>query len=93
MSEIDKAYERFVDNITTDELSDFTKEIIKELHKLDRVDLFVLIEELKQGKFDDYHRDAYAFPKMELVDRLRALKIWGLATDIQMGLFDYKAGE
>lgn len=88
MLEIDKAYDRFVENITIDELSDSTKRIIIELQKLNRDELYVLIEELKQGKFDDYHRDAYAFPKMELIDRLRALKIWGLATDIQMGLFD-----
>jgi len=88
MNEIDKAYGRFVENITTDKLSESTKEIIQRLESLNRADLFVLIEELKQGKFDDYHKDAYAFPKLELVDRLRTLKIWGLATDIQMGLFD-----
>jgi hypothetical protein len=61
MLEIDKAYDRFVENITIDELSDSTKRIIIELQKLNRDELYVLIEELKQGKFDDYHRDAYAF--------------------------------
>ena len=88
MKEIDDAYKSFVDNITTNKLSESTKRIIIELQKLNRNELYVLIEELKQGKFDDYHVGAYAFPKMELVDRLRALEIWGLATDIQMGLFD-----
>lgn len=88
MSEIDKAYQRMLDKMETVELSDSTKRIIIELQKSNRPNLFVLIEELRQGKFDDYHKDSYAFPKMELVDRLRALKIWGLATDIQMGLFD-----
>ena len=85
VSEIDKAYQRMLDNIETKELSDFSKKIILELNKLETTEL---INELEQGKFDDYHKDAYAFPKMELVDRLRALRIWGLATDIQMGLFD-----
>ena len=88
MNEIDKTYKRFVDNITTTKISDSAKRIIMELQKLNRDDLFVLIEELKEGKFDDYHKDAYALPKMELVDRLRALNIWDLATDIQVGKYD-----
>jgi len=88
MSEIDKAYQRMLDKMETVELSDSTKRIIMELQKLNRPNLFVLIEELRRGKFDDYHKDAYAFPKMELVDRLRALNVWDIATDIQMGKYD-----
>lgn len=90
VSEIDKAYQRMLDKMETIELSDFSKTIIAELKKLNRTDINELIGELEQCKFDDYHKDAYAFPKMELVDRLRTLRIWGLATDIQMGLFNNK---
>lgn len=88
VSEIDKAYQRILEKTETTKLSEFTEEVIMLLEKLKRPELTELINELKEGKFDDFHVNAYPLPKMELVDRLQALKIWGLATDIQMGLFD-----
>lgn len=82
MSEIDEAYQRFYDNIGTTELSTFSKTIVKELEKINGPQVESLIDEIKLGKFDDYHKDAYAFPRMELVDRLSVLGLHDLAKKI-----------
>jgi len=90
MNEIDKAYQRFADKIETTELSTNSKGIIADLKKLNKPELESLIVEAEQGHFDDYHRNGYAFPRMELVDRLQVLGFHDMAKKIIHGGYDEK---
>lgn len=88
MTEIDEAYKRFADEIETTELSDNSKRIIADLKKMNRPELESLIVEAEQGHFDDYHVNGYAFPRMELVDRLQVLGLHDMAKKIIHGEYD-----
>jgi len=88
--EIDEAYQRFADKIETTELSENSKRIIADLKKMNRPELESLIVEAEQGYFDDYHRNSYAFPRMELVDRLQVLGFHDMANRIIHGGYDEK---
>jgi len=88
MNEIDEAYQRFVDRIETTELSTNSKRIIADLKKLNKSELESLIVEAEQGYFDDFHRNSYAFPRMELVDRLQVLGFHDMAKKIIHGGYD-----
>lgn len=87
MSEIDDCYQRMLDNLETTELSHFSKTIISELEELNNPELKTLIDELKQGKFDDFNSNAYPLPRMELVDRLYALELHNIAKRIINGKY------
>lgn len=88
MNEIDKAYQRFADGIETLTLSDASKRILNELKKLGRADVESLIAELRKGYFDDFHKNSYAFPRMELVDRLQVLGLHDMAKKVIHGGYD-----
>jgi len=88
MNEIDEAYQRFADKIETTELSTNSKRIIADLKKLNKPELESLITEVEQGYFDDFHRNSYAFPRMELVDRLQVLGFYDMAKKIIHGGYD-----
>lgn len=65
-----------------------SQKILKKLKSLKRDDLNNLISDIEKGHFDDYHKDSYAFPKMELADRLIALDLWDLASAVKSGEYD-----
>lgn len=88
MNEIDNAYQRFIDRIETTDLSESSKRIIAELKKLNNPELESLIAEAEQGHFDDYHKRGYAFPRLELVDRLYVLGLHDMAKKIIHGEYD-----
>ena len=88
MSEIDDCYNRMLDRIETTSLSNFSKQIIIELENLGCGKYNQLINELMQGKFDDFHKNSYAFPKMELVDRLQVFGLHDIAKKIIHGGYD-----
>jgi len=88
MNEIDKAYQRFADKIKTTEHTEKSKKIIADLKEMKRPELESLIAEMGQGYFDDYHKNSYAFPRMELVDRLHVLGLHDIAKKIVHGGYD-----
>jgi len=77
-----------VKKIETITIGKGSQRILIKLKSFNRDDLEELISEIEKGYFDDYHKDSYAFPKMELVDRLRKLELWDIALAVQSGLYD-----
>ena len=77
-----------MNNIEKTTLGKGSKRLLKDLQALGRSDISSLIEEVKAGHFDDYHKNSYAFPKMELVDRLRTVNLQDIAEDVQSGKYD-----
>jgi hypothetical protein len=77
-----------ISKIETTEISENSKRIIVDLKKMNRPELESLITEAEQGHFDDYHKNSYAFPRMELVDRLKVLGLHDMAKKIIHGGYD-----
>ena len=88
MNEIDKVYQRFADKIETTDISENSKKIIVDLKKMNQPEVEALITEIELGHFDDFHKNSYASPRMELVDRLQVLGLHDMAKKIIHGGYD-----
>ena len=90
---IDESYKNYLDKITTKELSGFSNNIIKRLEQTNFTGetahkIRMLINEIKHGKFDDFHENSYPLPRMELVKRLKELDLNFMAKGIMNGVYD-----